>query len=312
MARIRSIKPEFFTSLKNARLPVTARLTFIGLWTHADDEGRCPDEPRLIKAALWPLDDKHTVAKVEVDLKVLAKDRRIIRYASGGERWIAVVGWQHQRIDKPRPSEYPAPPAPDHSDEEGTPNPGSFQDASTNDPGGSAEPSGTSRAPADRIIGSLDRGSEGIPLERQPSADNDPPQADGELVHLDPKPHPTWQRAITAELGKIDQTGSWNLVDAYADAWDTLVDEHRADADDRDPWPDLIGLTCGFVAQVVGQDPPPAERGLIAMTVRKHGKAALLGWDRSLGTTETDSARDRFRYARGVINRFIAELEPAR
>ena len=58
MARIRSIKPEFFTSLTIADLTVEQRLTFIGLWTHVDDEGRCVDDSRLIKAAIWPLDDR--------------------------------------------------------------------------------------------------------------------------------------------------------------------------------------------------------------------------------------------------------------
>jgi hypothetical protein len=34
MARIRSIKPEFFTSISIADLSRDARLMFIGMWTH--------------------------------------------------------------------------------------------------------------------------------------------------------------------------------------------------------------------------------------------------------------------------------------
>ena len=112
MARIRTIKPEFFTSLAVASLELPARLTFIGLWTHCDDLGRCVDEARLIKAALWPLDDR-TAADVERDLCALGKVSLIVRYEVGGRRYLAVCGWsEHQRINRPTPSKIPAPPSP--------------------------------------------------------------------------------------------------------------------------------------------------------------------------------------------------------
>lgn len=116
MARIRTIKPEFFTSLTVADLPLSARLTFIGLWTHVDDEGRCVDDPRLVRAAVWPLDDR-TAAEVEDDLRALHDASLIRRYEAAGRRFLAVSNWsEHQRIDKPKPSKIPAP-------EDGTPVP---------------------------------------------------------------------------------------------------------------------------------------------------------------------------------------------
>lgn len=116
MARIRTIKPEFFTSLTIADLPLTARLTFIGLWTHVDDEGRCVDEPRLIRAAVWPLDDR-LASDVEDDLRALHDASLILRYEHAGRRYLAIRSWdEHQRIDKPKTSKHPAP-------EEGTPTP---------------------------------------------------------------------------------------------------------------------------------------------------------------------------------------------
>lgn len=109
MARIRTIKPEFFTSLTVADLPLTARLTFIGLWTHVDDAGRCVDDPRLIKAAVWPLDDC-TASDVESDLKALTESSLITRYTLKRKRYIAVTGWtEHQRINRPTDSKLPAP-----------------------------------------------------------------------------------------------------------------------------------------------------------------------------------------------------------
>src|SRR5688500_10427158 len=109
MARIRTIKPEFFTSLTIADLTPEQRLTFIGLWTHVDDEGRCVDDARLIKAAVWPLDDR-TAADVEDDLRALTEASLITRYTLTRKRYMAVTGWrEHQRINRPTPSKLPAP-----------------------------------------------------------------------------------------------------------------------------------------------------------------------------------------------------------
>lgn len=109
MARIRTIKPDFFTSLTIADLTPEQRLTFIGLWTHVDDAGRCVDDARLIKAAVWPLDDR-TAADVEIDLKALTESSLITRYTLNRKRYIAVTNWdEHQRINRPTPSKLPAP-----------------------------------------------------------------------------------------------------------------------------------------------------------------------------------------------------------
>src|SRR5699024_3247957 len=79
MARIRTIKPTFFTSLTIANLTLEQRLTFIGLWTHVDDEGRCIYDPRLIKAALWPLDSR-TAEDVDGDIRALTESSLITHY----------------------------------------------------------------------------------------------------------------------------------------------------------------------------------------------------------------------------------------
>lgn len=109
MARIRTIKPDFFTSLTVADLSLEQRLTFIGLWTHCDDAGRCVDDARLVKAAIWPLDDR-TSADVEGDVRALADAGLIVRYVVDGRHFMAVTGWsEHQRINRPTPSKCPPP-----------------------------------------------------------------------------------------------------------------------------------------------------------------------------------------------------------
>ena len=110
MARIRTIKPAFFSSLSNAELPKPTRLTWIGLWTYVDDAGRAVDDPRLVKAAIWPLDDDYTTKKVDADLMLLVKAGKIERYKVGGRRYLRVIEWHHQRINRPVASTLPPSP----------------------------------------------------------------------------------------------------------------------------------------------------------------------------------------------------------
>lgn len=114
MSRIRTIKPSFFRSLTIADLPVPTRLTFVGLWTYVDDDGRGVDDARLIKAELWPLDDTYSVKKVEADLQRIEKANLIERYDVDSKRFLRVRSWiEHQHINRPSPSNHP--PSPEES-----------------------------------------------------------------------------------------------------------------------------------------------------------------------------------------------------
>lgn len=57
MARIRTVKPEFFTSGSVTAVSPLARLLFIGLWCEADREGRFQWSPRSLKLRYLPADD---------------------------------------------------------------------------------------------------------------------------------------------------------------------------------------------------------------------------------------------------------------
>ena len=116
MARIRTIKPEFWKSEAIVRLPIRTRLTFIGLWTYVDDNGVGIDNEKLIVAELFPLEDdpRDTLANVSRDIQILAEESRIIRYTVGGKRFLAISNWsEHQKIDKPGKARYPGPEAKD-------------------------------------------------------------------------------------------------------------------------------------------------------------------------------------------------------
>lgn len=110
MPRIRSIKPEFWSSLTIAKLSVHARLTFIGLWNYLDDHGRGIDDVRLVKAAIWPLDDYATTKRIAGWLKEIENVGRIQRYEEAGIHYMCVPTWtEHQRVDHPKASAYPPP-----------------------------------------------------------------------------------------------------------------------------------------------------------------------------------------------------------
>ncbi|MCX5449839.1 hypothetical protein [Streptomyces nigrescens] len=110
MARIRTIKPEAFTSESLAQVTVAAERTFFGLLTQADDHGRHRDNAAIIAGLLWPLRAEHTSVHVEDDLQQLADAALLCRYTGcDGRRYLHFVTWaQHQKIDKPSQSRLPS------------------------------------------------------------------------------------------------------------------------------------------------------------------------------------------------------------
>lgn len=104
MARIRTVKPEFWTDEKIVQLPYEARLLFIGLWNFADDEGRLPDEPDRIKLQIFPADQKAPVANL-LDLLV-ASDllSRFVDMETGAQTLVVNGFGSHQKISHSTPS----------------------------------------------------------------------------------------------------------------------------------------------------------------------------------------------------------------
>ncbi len=108
MARIRSVKPDFWTSAQILECSTNARLLFIGIWNFADDTGRHPDSSKQIKAEIFP-SDPFTDEQVFGWINELKEQGLIIPYAIDGVKYFYVKGWKHQKIDRPQPSKYPAP-----------------------------------------------------------------------------------------------------------------------------------------------------------------------------------------------------------
>jgi hypothetical protein len=183
MARIRSIKPEFFTSLTIADQPLSARLTFIGLWTYVDDNGVGLADPRLIRASVWPLEEAPDILqRTREDLQSLHAARLVTLYEASGKALVAVSNWsEHQKVSHPRKPRYPRPE--EVSQPSGTP---SDQD-SCEPPEDSGEAPEDLQSPPEILrpeqgAGSREQGA-GNRGESEPSAsDDDPPRTDVERI----------------------------------------------------------------------------------------------------------------------------------
>lgn len=109
MARIRTFKPETFTSESLAQVSVYAERTFFGLISRADDHGRVRDQPAALCGELWAVRGGRTPVDVEDDLIQLAAADLVCRYEDGeGKRYLHIVTWyRHQKINRASRSRLP-------------------------------------------------------------------------------------------------------------------------------------------------------------------------------------------------------------
>lgn len=106
MARIRTVKPEFFTSESVLSVSPLARLFFIGLWCEADREGRLKWKPKTLKFRYLPADN------VDVDqlASELEENDMIKVYSVSDVDYCEVTGFtSHQVVNnRERASELPS------------------------------------------------------------------------------------------------------------------------------------------------------------------------------------------------------------
>lgn len=113
MARIRTVKPEFFTSEQVAECSTNARLLFVGMWCFCDDQGVHPASTARLKMEVFPADD-FTKEQVAGMVAELVTHGLLQEYDVEGQKYWLVTGWKHQKIDKPS-KKYPLPVGDDSS-----------------------------------------------------------------------------------------------------------------------------------------------------------------------------------------------------
>lgn len=159
MARIRTVKPEFFTSEDIVSLSPLARLLYIATWCEADKEGRLQWKPRTMKLRYFPADD----CDIDALARELVASGLVIPYGDG----LAYIPCfsKHQHIN-PRESASTLP-----------------------QPDASARVSNASLPVSDAQVGREGKGKEGKEKEHAP--------ADADATPADPKPKKPKRAEIT-------------------------------------------------------------------------------------------------------------------
>lgn len=108
MARIRSIKPEFFTSEDIVSLTPLARLFYVSLWCEADREGRLSWNARTLKFRYFPADD----CSIEELSEELIELELIALYEVDGKIYCVIPGFKRHQVinNKEAESTLPEPP----------------------------------------------------------------------------------------------------------------------------------------------------------------------------------------------------------
>ena len=101
MARIRTIKPEFWDSPGTASASHIARLFFIAMWNWADDWGVGLATPKALIGFAFPNDEEITTADFPYLAKEVADNFDVVFYTVDGRRYYSIPSWDiHQRTER--------------------------------------------------------------------------------------------------------------------------------------------------------------------------------------------------------------------
>ena len=101
MARIRTIKPDFWEDEKIGKLPIPCRLFFIGCWNFADDFGVIKGNAVLLKSQIFPYDENLRASEIKKWIDALVDARMLIPIIHAEESYYYIRTFRsHQIIDK--------------------------------------------------------------------------------------------------------------------------------------------------------------------------------------------------------------------
>lgn len=101
MARIRTIKPEFWEDEKIGKLPIPCRLFFIGCWNFADDFGVIKGNAALLKSQIFPYDENLRVSEIKKWIDALVDARMLVPIIHAEESYYFIRTFRsHQVLDK--------------------------------------------------------------------------------------------------------------------------------------------------------------------------------------------------------------------
>jgi hypothetical protein len=106
MARIRTVKPEFFTSEDICNLTPLSRLLYIALWCEADREGRLDWKPNTFKLRYFPGDN----CNINEMADELIKSGLVVLYSVDGVQYADIPTFTQHQVINNRESESTRPP----------------------------------------------------------------------------------------------------------------------------------------------------------------------------------------------------------
>ncbi|MGA3562603.1 hypothetical protein [Melissospora conviva] len=120
MARIRTIKPEFWSSPGMSTVNPYARLLFIAMWGWADDYGVGTANPKELGGFAFPEEEHIDSADIRRMLGEIRRVFGVVFYRVGNRPYYYIPSWEkHQRVDRRSKQRHPMPAA----GEEYDPNP---------------------------------------------------------------------------------------------------------------------------------------------------------------------------------------------
>lgn len=104
--RIRTIRPEFYSSESVGSMTWKTRLIFINLWSYVEDNGVNLDNPRLFRGQCMPYDDS-VLEDIEDAFAELEQCGSIIRYERDSKHLLFIPGFEKwQNINRPGTCHY--------------------------------------------------------------------------------------------------------------------------------------------------------------------------------------------------------------
>ena len=192
MPRIRTIKPEFWSSPDVAKASAVARLAYIGMWNWADDYGRGTLNLKELEGFIFPNDDiKELSVGTSENFRRVVKEVvdtfGIIIYEVHGRTYYAIPTWaDHQRTERKAKSKYPAPEDGENvSDQWSDGSSYTFLRAASEVP---TQGGGSSRKPEHRNRGTGEQGNsgrEGVKETSNPTGGQDPNTESPQPQNLD-------------------------------------------------------------------------------------------------------------------------------
>lgn len=251
MARIRTLKPEFWTDEKIVALSYETRLFFQGMWNFADDCGHIENEPLRLKLQILPNDpvDATEQIKALVDAGLVEKRSGCLLIPNFGK---------HQRIDKESRCR--------------------FSEDSTKPLRGRREPSSTPRKKKPR------KGREGKGEEWK-GRENSPNGLSDESARK-PTDDQTWVNAQVEKLAPLISSGEVSTRQAFEDIFNFAFEANGKGP--SDPLNAAKFILVAYLRAVEGRAPRRDEWPLMGKLVKEYGKRSFTGFAEAIAKTPED------------------------